>query len=126
MEMASDLSRYHHRRIADWHQGKMTSREVTEELFGIVTEVDKDGKHWLVLADFLPEDSAFNTALRGGDSSPREYREGRMINELAVAFSVGRGWDPWLSHGQKAAQRKHEEWLVERHDANLAQLRGEG
>jgi hypothetical protein len=104
----------------------MSSRELVDELFGIVTETDKDGKSWLVSADFLPEDSVFNTALRGGDSSPQEYREGRIINELMSAFPSGRAWDPWLSHGQRFAEKAHEDWLVRRHDENLAQLRGEG
>lgn len=29
-EIASDLSQYHHRRIADWHQGTMPSYELLE------------------------------------------------------------------------------------------------
>jgi hypothetical protein len=105
----------------------MTSRELVDELLGIVTQTNPDGDQIvLVEASFLPERSAFNTALRGGDSSPTEYREGRIINELAAANAAGRGYEPWLSHGQKAAEKEHEDWQKRRHDENLKQLRGEG
>lgn len=105
----------------------MSSRELVDELLGIVTQANAAGDQVvLVSAGFLPERSAFNTALRGGDSSPGEYREGRIINELAAAYAPGRGYDPWLSHLQKAAEKEHEDWQKRRHDENLAQLRGEG
>ena len=123
MEMASDLSRYHHRRIADWHQGSLSSRELIDELFGIVTETIK-GEEYLVGADFLPEDSAFNTALRGGDWTEDQYRQARIAATLAV--SLGGSYQAELSPAQKAAEKAHEEWLIKRHAENLAQLRGEG
>ena len=104
----------------------MSSRELLDELLGLVTESNKDGSQVLVEASYLPELSAFNTALRGGDWSPQQYREARIINELAVANSAGRGFDLCLSPAQKAAEKEHEDWQLRRHDENLKQLRGEG
>lgn len=103
----------------------MSSRELVDELFGIVTEADKDGREWLVAADFLPERSAFNTALRGGDWSPEEYRQARLINEMATAYAYGRGYEMELSPAQEAAEKAHEEWQIDTHGNTLAQLRGE-
>lgn len=101
----------------------MTSRELVDELFGIVTEIDKKGVEWLVSAEFLPDQSAFNTALRGGDWSDAEYREAGIVNELQAARGL---YDSFLlSPGQMAAEKAHEEWLIRRHDEKLAQLRGE-
>lgn len=104
----------------------MSSRELLDELLGVVIGTD-GGVQWLVSAEFLPEISALNTALRGGDSSPQEYREGRIINELASARADGRGYTPdlWRSHAQIAAENQHEVWQKRRHDETLAQLRGE-
>jgi hypothetical protein len=67
-----------------------------------------------------------NTALRGGDWSDKEYREARIINELAAANAAGRGYDPCMSPAQKWAEKQHDEWQIRRHDQTLAQLRGEG
>lgn len=103
----------------------MSSRELVDELLGVFIETDDDGKQWAVEASFLPERSAFNTALRGGDWSLGEYREARIINELAAAHAAGRGYDPLLSPAEIAAEKAHEAWQKRRHDENLAQLRGE-
>lgn len=46
-QIASDLSRFHHRRITEWHHGDMGSYELLE------------------LIEHLPDDGAFKTAVRG-------------------------------------------------------------
>lgn len=104
----------------------MSSRELLDELLGLVTKDNDDGSQMVVSAEFLPEVSAFNTALRSGDWGPQQYREARIINELAVANSAGRGFDLCLSPAQKAAEKEHDDWQLRRHDENLKQLRGEG
>lgn len=105
----------------------MSSRELLDELLGIVVDTNDDGEYVLVSAEFLPERSALNTAMRGGDWSSEEYRQARMINELAGSRADNRDYIPdWvLSPLQIKAEREHEDWQKRRHDENLAQLRGE-
>lgn len=105
----------------------MSSRELVDELLGVVTETNDDGAIMLVSAEFLPERSALNTALRGGDWSPQEYREARIINELAASRADGRDYTPELlsSPAEIAAEKAHEGWQKRRHDEALAELRGE-
>jgi hypothetical protein len=56
-EIASDLSRYHHRRIQDWHDGTMGSYELLE----LCEYMDDDGRlktemraRGMLISDFLP------------------------------------------------------------------------
>jgi hypothetical protein len=65
-EIASDLSQYHRRRIADWHDGTMSSYELLE------------------LCEHLPERGALKTAARGGEWSQEEQAIYQIANELAV------------------------------------------
>jgi hypothetical protein len=65
-EIASDLSQYHHRRIADWHQGAMGSHEFLE------------------LCEFMPDAGRFKTALRGGNPSDDQWAWRQTANESAV------------------------------------------
>jgi hypothetical protein len=65
-EIASDLSRYHHRRIADWHTGTICSHELLE------------------LLEHMDEDGAFKTALRQGEPSDQRRAMLQAANELAV------------------------------------------
>src|SRR5688500_8954381 len=53
-QIASDLSEFHHRRIAEWHQGFMSSYELLE------------------LMEFMNDRGAFKTAARGGEWSKEE------------------------------------------------------
>ena len=64
-QIASDLSRFHRRRIAEWHAGDMSSYELLE------------------LLEFMPEHGAFQTALRGGAWSETEMVAAETYNELA-------------------------------------------
>ena len=50
-QIASDLSRFHRRRIAEWHQGAMSSYELLE------------------LLEFMPEEGALGKAVRCGEFS---------------------------------------------------------
>lgn len=69
-EIAHDLSRYHGRRIADWHSGVMKSFELLE------------------LLEHMDEDGAYKTALREGE--PSEYKKAilQIANEVAVLRAV--------------------------------------
>lgn len=64
-QIASDLSRFHHRRIAEWHRGDMSSYELLE------------------LIEFLPADSAYSIARRGGEYSEAELTQRHLANEVA-------------------------------------------
>lgn len=64
-QIASDLSQYHHRRIAEWHDGTMSSYEFLE------------------LVDHLPDRGAFRTACRGGELCLEEQMLRYGVNEIA-------------------------------------------
>jgi hypothetical protein len=64
-QIASDLSEFHHRRIAEWHQGYMSSYELLE------------------LLEFMNDRGAFKTAARGGEWSKEEAIWTHVANELA-------------------------------------------
>lgn len=65
-QIASDLSRFHHRRIADWHQGTMSSYELLE------------------LIEFPAEEGALAQALRDGEMPPWQQMIRQVANETAV------------------------------------------
>jgi hypothetical protein len=65
-EIASDLSQYHHRRIADWHTGVMCSHELLE------------------LCEFMPDEGRFKTALRNGEPSDDQWAWRQSANETAI------------------------------------------
>ena len=69
-ELAADLSRYHQRRIADWHSGELSSFEMLE------------------LLEHLPEDGAYKTALRDGAWTDQEAAIFQIANELAILRSA--------------------------------------
>ncbi len=69
-EIASDLSQYHHRRIAEWHSGEMSSYELLE------------------LLEFMPDKGAFKTAVRGGDPDEEQEVWNQIANELAIIRAV--------------------------------------
>lgn len=69
-EIASDLSQYHHRRIAEWHSGDMSSYELLE------------------LLEFMPERGAFKTAVRGGEWTEEQDVWAQIANELAILRAV--------------------------------------
>lgn len=64
-QMGSDLSQYHHRRIADWHTGEMCSYDL------------------LMLLEFLPPQSAMSRALRMGEYSEDQLDLRHLVNEVA-------------------------------------------
>jgi len=65
-QISSDLSRFHHRRIADWHHGEMSSYELLE------------------LIEFPAEEGALAQALREGDLPPWQQMIRQTANEVAV------------------------------------------
>lgn len=65
-QIAADLSRYHHRRIADWHRGVMSSYELLE------------------LLEFMPEEGALAKAIRGGERPDWQQMLAQIANETAV------------------------------------------
>lgn len=106
-ELASDLQRFYHLRIADWHRGMLSSFEVLE-LFGVtITEpemrvvkawVFESGRRMLtdfpvpvdeeptrtIRVDFAPEDGVLALALRGGERPEWKQMLAQSANELAV------------------------------------------
>ena len=64
-QIASDLSEFHHRRIADWHSGAMSSYELLE------------------LLEFMNERGAFKTAMRGGSWTWDQMVAAESYNETA-------------------------------------------
>jgi hypothetical protein len=91
-QIASDLSQFHHRRIAEWHSLDMSSYELLE------------------LLEFMPEEGAFKTAARGGEYSEQELVWRHISNELARlratmhAVHGGKKYEPPILHS-KAQQR---------------------
>jgi hypothetical protein len=69
-QIASDLSQYHHRRIAEWHRGDMSSYELLE------------------LLEFMPDRGAFKKAVRGNEWSEEEAIWAQVANELAILRAV--------------------------------------
>lgn len=69
-QIASDLSQYHHRRIAEWHSGMMSSYELLE------------------LLEFMPERGAFKTALRQDEYSEEEQVWRHVANKLSRIESI--------------------------------------
>ncbi len=65
-EIAVDLRRDYGIRIADWHQGQMSSYEMLE------------------LLEFADDDGAFKTALREGEPSRQRQAVLQIANEIAV------------------------------------------
>jgi len=105
----------------------MSSRELLDELLGIVIETNDQGIHAVVCAGFLPESSVLNTALRGGDWSSETYRQRDIVNEIRALRGQQGGFslEYLLSPAEEAAEKAHENWQKSRHDEALAQLRGE-
>jgi hypothetical protein len=110
-EIASDLSRYHHRRISEWHSGEMKSLELLE------------------LLEHMDEDSAFKTALREGE--PSEHRKAvlQIANEIAVLRAVqaeGVDGDQWGSRlfftPRKLKELGHKEEIRSRAAGSIDQI----
>lgn len=82
----------------------------------------------LDLLEFLPDDSATKTAERAGDWTPEQYRQARIINEIAsMRYEQSGGHKPQfeLSPGQQFLKREKDDWRAKRHAEISAQLHGE-
>ena len=82
-QIASDLRRFFHLPIADWHQGRMSSYELLE-LFGISIVDDPAEKVRTIRVDFAPEHGALASALRGGEIPEWQQMVRQSTNTLAV------------------------------------------
>ena len=69
-QIASDLSEFHHRRIAEWHDGSMSSYELLE------------------LLEYMREEGAFKTALRDGEFCERDLVWRLAATEAARLRSI--------------------------------------
>ncbi|MGV0634497.1 hypothetical protein ABQE69_09020 [Mycolicibacillus trivialis] len=98
-QIASDLSRFHRRRIAEWHSGQMSSYELLE------------------LLEFMPEEGAFRTAVRGGSWSEPELVAAETYNELArlrASYHAVNGgeksaYEPFTFDDPTLREEKHKE-----------------
>lgn len=81
-QIASDLRRFFGVRIADWHDGSMSSYELLE-LFGVSFVDDEESRTRSIKVDFAPEDGAVAKALRGGAWSEAELIRAETFNEIA-------------------------------------------
>lgn len=82
-QIASDLRRFFHASIADWHQGRMSSYELLE-LFGVSIIDDPKRKTRTIRVDFAPEDGALAGALRDGEIPEWQQMVRQAANTLAV------------------------------------------
>lgn len=97
-QIASDLSQFHHRRIAEWHDGTMSSYEFLE------------------LVDLLPDRGAFKTASRGGELCLEDQMLRYGVNETARLRATvhivhgGKKYEPFtfLSVAEQRAQYEDE------------------
>lgn len=108
-EIAHDLSAVHRRHIREWHRGEMSSRELLE------------------LIEFLPERSAYKTALRNGDWTDEQYIQARIGEELAYSRADNSEYMPdtdmFRSPMQKHMKHAVEMYRLQAHQRNLSQLR---
>lgn len=83
----------------------------------------------LDLLEFLPDEAATKTAERMGDWTGDQYRQARVVNEIALMrYERSGGQRPVLemSPGQDFVKREKDQWRVERHAAVSKQLMGGG
>lgn len=112
-QIASDLRRFFGIRIADWHQGRMSSHELLE-LFGARIVDDPEARTRTVCIDFAPENGAVAKAMRGGERPELEQMVAQAANEMAVirtAFVPNADTDQYDSRIFLSAsrQRKYED-----------------
>lgn len=80
----------------------------------------------LELIEFLPDESAYRTALRCGDWSRAEYREARLVNEMALSRADNGGTMPELVQSplEEHAANAVDLYRIQKHAENLARLQG--
>ena len=82
----------------------------------------------LELIEFLPDTSAYKTALRRGDWSTEQYIQARIGEELAYSRADGAGYTPdvdmFRSPMQLHMANAVDAYRVKAHQDNLAQLKG--
>jgi hypothetical protein len=81
--IASDLSRFHRRRIAEWHRGALSSFELLE-LFGVYTSYNAAERTRTIRVEFVPEDGALAAALLRGERP--EWKQ--MLAQVASTTAV--------------------------------------
>lgn len=99
-QIASDLSQFHGRRIAEWHRGDMSSFELLD------------------LIEFMDDDGALKTAMRGGEYSEDQLAVRHLANEVARlratmhAVHGGRKYDPPLLLSKAEQNIEHEDSMA--------------
>src|SRR5262245_65692247 len=99
-QIASDLSRFHQRRIAEWHDGTMLSYELLE------------------LMEFFPDDGALRTAQRGGELCLRDQMLRYGVNETArlrATLHIGNGgkrYEPFTFKSVAEHRQQYEEEMA--------------
>lgn len=81
----------------------------------------------LDLLEFLPDSAATKTAERAGDWSQEQYRQARVVNEIALMryeHAGGRKPNLEMSPGELWLKREKDQWRADRHAAVSAQLHG--
>lgn len=82
-QIASDLQRFFHLDIADWHQERMSSYKLLE-LFGARIVDDPAAKARTIHMDFAPENGAVAKAMRDGEGTELVQATRQIANETAV------------------------------------------
>lgn len=96
-QIASDLKRFFHTDIEDWHQGRLSSYKLLE-WFGATITDDEDNKVRTIVVEFAPENGALAKALRDGGFSRFEEMVAETHNEIArlrTSFHVVNGGESY-------------------------------
>lgn len=84
-QIASDLRRFFHCTIGDWHQGRLSSFDLLE-MFGVTIIDDPDTETRTVEIEFAPEDGAVADLVRDGERP--EWK--RMLAQVANISAIFR------------------------------------
>ena len=96
-QIASDLKRFFHTDIEDWHQGRLSSFKLLE-WFGATINDDPDKHVRTIVVEFAPENGALAKAMRDGGFTRIEEMLSETHNEIArlrTSFHVVNGGDKY-------------------------------
>ena len=82
-QIASDLRRFFHCTIGDWHQGRLSSFDLLE-MFGVNIVEDHDTETRTVEIEFAPEDGAVADLVRDGERPEWKQMLGQVANISAL------------------------------------------
>jgi len=113
-QIASDLRRFFHADIEDWHRGCLSSHKLLE-WFGVDVEYDHDAGTRTIRVECAPEGGAVDVAIREGGFSRIEHMIAETFNELArvrLWIHVGNGgkeYEPPQFTDPREDRRRREE-----------------